>query len=245
MNRERFRFFQCSQMETDLLIGVPPDQFNNGLERTALAETHRVREVIETYAEAHPGFYTALQPLQRSKENRPGKEKEKVPAEIETMLHCAELSGTGPMSSVAGLVAGSVGHRLLMEYNLSEVVIENGGDLYLRCMQDTLAVIQAGDSALSGKLGLNIPAGSWGICTSSGTVGHSFSFGKADAVTVLCESAPLADAWATSLANRVHTSADIDPVLALTEKIPDILGCVVVIGDRVGIRGQFELKPLT
>jgi ApbE superfamily uncharacterized protein (UPF0280 family) len=232
-------------METDLLIGVPPEQFRSGMEQIALGEIHRVREVIVTYAEAHHGFFKALQPVAGISKARPGSVEEEIPAEIETMLHCAELSGTGPMSSVAGLVAEKVGHRLSTECNLSEVVIENGGDLYLECMQDTLAVIQAGDSALSGKLGLNIPAGSWGICTSSGTVGHSFSFGKADAVTVLCESAPLADAWATSLANRVHTSADIDPVLALTEKIPDILGCVVVIGDRVGIRGQFELKPLT
>lgn len=41
----------------------------------------------------------------------------------------------------------------------------------------------AGKSPLTGKIGLKFePGSSLGICTSSGTVGHSLSFGKCDAV---------------------------------------------------------------
>jgi ApbE superfamily uncharacterized protein (UPF0280 family) len=215
------------------------------MDQTALHEIRRIRDLIEIYAGTHPEFLTSLEPIPRLAKTKPERKEEKVPGEIGIMLQCGELSGTGPMSSVAGLLAEEVGKRLHTKYRLSELVIENGGDLYMVNNRDATAVIQAGDSPFSGKLALNIPAGAWGICTSSGTVGHSFSFGKADAVTVVADNAPLADAWATSLANRLHTVEDIEKVLVLVENIPEILGCVAVIGDRVGIRGQFELKPLT
>jgi len=285
MNRDRFRFFQCSHLETDLLIGIPPDQFRSGMDQCALREIRRVRSIIETYAGSHPQFLTSLEPLpvpeKVTSEVReigaasvpekgaasvpekgaasvpekgaasvpekvaPGVREQGIPGEIGTMLRCGADSGTGPMSAVAGLVAEKVGNRLVGDYRLSELVVENGGDLFMVNNRDATTVIQAGDSPFSGKLALNIPAGSWGICTSSGTLGHSFSFGKADAVTVVAGSAPLADAWATSLANRVQSPADIEIVMALVEKIPEIWGCVAVVGDRVGIRGKFELKPLS
>jgi ApbE superfamily uncharacterized protein (UPF0280 family) len=245
MNRDRFRFFQCSLLETDLLIGIPPEQFRSGLDQVVMDEIRRVRDVIETYGGTHPEFFTSLEPLpQTTGVTADGRGKE-VPDEIGIMLRCGEQTGTGPMSAVAGLLAEKVGSRLIMDNRLSEVVIENGGDLFMVNSRNATAVIQAGNSSFSGKIALDIPPGTRGICTSSGTVGHSFSYGKADAVTVVAGSAPLADAWATSLANHVKTPADIEFVLAHVEKIPDILGCVVVIGERMGIRGQFELKPLS
>jgi hypothetical protein len=80
------------------------------------------------------------------------------------------------------------------------------------------------------------------VCTSSGTVGPSLSFGKADAVMVACKDAALADAWATSLGNRVQTTEDIDIVLKFTEQIKEILSLVIICGGKVGIRGIFDLK---
>jgi len=65
--------------------------------------------------------------------------------------------------------------------------------------------IFAGQSPLSYKVGLHLPAALMpvGVCTSSGTVGHSLSLGKADAAVVVAKSTPLADAVATRLGNEV------------------------------------------
>jgi ApbE superfamily uncharacterized protein (UPF0280 family) len=244
MNRERFRFFQCSHFETDLLIGVPPDRYQRSMEEKALREIKRIRGIIEQFSLHSPRFTTSLSPIQLTEFSGAEASEMNIPSEVNTMLQCGIHSGTGPMSSVAGLFAEKTGQVLAASYDLPEILIENGGDLFMVSGSDTTVVIHAGDSPLSGKLALQIPSGTWGICTSSGTVGHSFSYGNADAVTVVAELTPMADAWATSLANRVQGPGDIEKVLEIAEGIPEILGCVIVVRDRVGIRGQFELKPL-
>jgi ApbE superfamily uncharacterized protein (UPF0280 family) len=149
------------------------------------------------------------------------------------------------MSSVAGLFAECVGQLLLDSFKLEEIVVENGGDLYARNRTDLVSVIHAGESPLSGKMAFNITPGEWGICTSSGTVGHSFSRGRADAVTVIARSTPLADAWATSLANRINDPGDVEKIVELTREIPAVLGCCAIMGDTVGVRGEFEVKLLS
>jgi len=146
---------------------------------------------------------------------------------------------------VAGLFAELVGNLLLRLWDPSEVMVENGGDLFLRNREELVTVIHAGKVNLSGKIGLLIPPGEWGICTSSGTQGHSFSRGKADAVTVISKSTPLADAWATALANRVEEHEDIEPMLEQVASIPEILGCVVIAEGKIGIRGEFKTKLLS
>ena len=90
-----------------------------------------------------------------------------------------------------------------------------------------------------------ITPGSWGVCTSSGTLGHSFSRGKADAVTVIAKNTPLADSWATALANRISTPQDIEPVLEQVKQIEEISGCAIIVGEQVGIQGKFEVKLLS
>ena len=80
-----------------------------------------------------------------------------------------------------------------------------------------------------------------GICTSSGTVGPSLSFGKADAVTILAKNAAVADAYATAVGNTVKTQQDIETALEYCTLHPEIAGVVIIIGDRVGFRGNVRL----
>jgi ApbE superfamily uncharacterized protein (UPF0280 family) len=102
----------------------------------------------------------------------------------------------------------------------------------------------AGHSPLSEKIGLRIEAkkSPLGICTSSGTVGHSLSFGKADAVMIVCRNALLADGFATTFANQIQTADDINPVLEKIESDKDILSALLVKDDKMGIVGEFELR---
>jgi ApbE superfamily uncharacterized protein (UPF0280 family) len=236
MNQDRFRFFRAVCLESDLFIGVGQNSFQEEMISAAEEELHRLRKLITGYSADHPLFISSLEPL-------PGGEK--APPEVRTMLRCARLSGTGPMSSVAGLFAERVGHKLIREYGLDEIVVENGGDLFVRNRTDLTSLIHAGTSSLSGKVALVLSPGTRGVCTSSGTVGHSLSFGRADAVTVIAGSASLADAWATALANRVSGAGDIERVLEMAGQIPHILGCAIIVEEQIGIRGQFEVKILS
>ncbi|MEN8156611.1 MAG: UPF0280 family protein [Bacteroidota bacterium] len=272
MNAERFRLFSSVFRESDLLIGVPHAGFQPEMAGSIMEEQIRLYELLTAHGTLFPDFIGALEPLElpdqypgadshetdthtNTHTDVPGlyaetqpdalRDKPELPPEIETMYRCGEATGTGPMSSVAGVFAASAAKRLIEVYNPGEVVVENGGDLFIKNSSPLLSVIHAGSSPLSDKLGLVIPPGEWGVCTSSGTLGHSYSRGRADAVTVVTESTPLADAWATSLANLVKDPDGIEPVLERVATIPAIISCVVIVGDRMGIRGEFEVKPLS
>ena len=242
MNSDRFRFFSSVHRESDLLVGVSHHSYHPHMESVCRKEQLRVYTMLSKHIARYPGFASSLDPL-------PIPEGGGLAHELETMYRSGSASGTGPMSSVAGLFAQSTGRAIGRSAGdqsaAFEVMIENGGDLYVRNLEDLVVVVHAGDVALSGKLGLVIPPGEWGICTSSGTQGHSFSMGKADALTIVSRDAPLADAWATALANQVKGREDILPLLEWVAEIPEILLCVVIAGGEMGIRGEIETKLLS
>jgi ApbE superfamily uncharacterized protein (UPF0280 family) len=243
MNRERFRFFSSVHHESDLMIGVHHEDFVPGLQAVVLDEQTRLRKLLVEHMKLDPLFEKSLDPLPLPSVS--SSELPLLPEEVLTMLRCGEVTGTGPMSSVAGLFAERVGKRLMDEFGLQELVVENGGDLFAVNTHTLLSAIHAGKSPLSDKMAFSIPPGQWGICTSSGTFGHSFSKGKADALSIISRSTPLADAWATSLANQIQAPADMERVLDLVSEHPSILGCAVIFGDRIGFRGLFEVKLLS
>ena len=148
------------------------------------------------------------------------------------------------MAAVAGAVAETVG-RALLEVS-RQVVVENGGDVFIKADRPAVAALFAGQSPLSMKLGIRVADASAGIgmCTSSGTVGHSFSNGSADAVCVISSSCSLADAAATAVGNRVHSAQDIPSAIAFGRRIDGIAGIVVVVGAKIGAWGALELVPL-
>jgi len=245
MNRDRFRFFQSTLQESDLLIGVPVESFRNIMAQVAERELIRLHPVVREYILKEPSFETSLEPLSLPVSEKSDEEDEKLPHEIISMIKCSNRSGTGPMSSVAGIFAETVALRLIREFQLGEIVVENGGDLFIKNRSELNSLIHAGKSPLSDKMAFVLRPGEWGVCTSSGTLGHSYSKGNADAVSVISGSAPMADAWATALANLVKVPADIEPVLERAKGIKDILGCAVIIGEKIGIVGEIEVKPLS
>ena len=123
---------------------------------------------------------------------------------VKEMIRVSTLANVGPMAAVAGAMAEFVSKDLLKISK--QVIVENGGDIYLATSRERTIGIYAGTSPLSMKLGITIsPEDSpLGVCTSSGTVGPSLSFGKADAVCILSKSAALADAAATAVGNVVR-----------------------------------------
>ena len=195
------------------------------------------RSQLESYIVKYPGFSASLDPLPVDKT---------APPLIRDMLRAGIACGVGPMAAVAGTVAEYVG-KGLMAQGQPEVMVENGGDIFLCRNQDCSAAIFAGESPLSYKVGIQIKKEQMplGVCTSSGTVGHSLSLGEADSVTVLARSTALADAAATRLGNEVgHVRGGKDGVARALKKaaeIEGIVGVVVICGELMGAAGDVEL----
>ena len=237
-NRESYRsrvsggdlsYFRVTVKETDLLIGAC-----SPLEEIALEAVREIRAAIEREIAIRPEFLSSFAPLPPL-----GKE----PEPILRMLEAGRTAGTGPMAAVAGKVAASVG-AALHPYS-KEVIVENGGDLFLVGEKPRTVAIAAGDSPLSMKLGLKVdPSGGIGVCASSGTYGHSLSFGKADAAVIVAADCALADAAATMLGNKCVTHSDLAPAVEWAAALPGIAGALAVMGDRMAAAGDLELVRL-
>jgi uncharacterized protein len=229
--RARFTAFSVKVKETDLFIRAGRD-----LSDQAFQAVRACREQIEGYIRRNPDFRTSLKPLPQD----PG-----APPIVGGMIEAARRAGVGPMAGVAGAVAEYVGRAL--KAHSREVIVENGGDIYLHATHPVLVSIFAGRSPLSGKLGIRIRPEETpcGVCTSSGTVGPSLSFGSTDAVTVRAASTVLADAAATALGNRIRKPEEIEPALERAGEIEGVQGVVVILGDRIGLWGDLELVRLT
>jgi len=213
--------------ETDLHIRAVTD-----LHRKALKSALKHRGAIKKYIQQHPSFLTSLEPLTTDDD---------APRIIKSMLESARKVGVGPMAAVAGAIAEFVGYDLLAFS--PEIIVENGGDIFLKSTGTRQAGIYAGSSPLSGKIGLEINGTDTplGICTSSGTVGHSLSHGKADAVVVLSQSAILADAAATAIGNIVTDSDTITSGIEFARSITELTGVIIIKDTNIGIWGEVKL----
>ncbi len=234
-NTERFAGFEVAYLETDLWIGVDPESFHPEMKTVALAKIKNLREKLDKYIATEPFFKKSLKPFQPT---------EIAPSEAIEMAEAAERAGIGPMSTVAGLFAREIGETLLQNFSIAEMVIENGGDIYVLLKNELVLSVFAGESILSERIGLVIPPekNKLGICTSAGTVGPSLSYGKADAVVVVCENVLLADAFATALGNKVKTPNDVEKVINQSEKYTEILSLLIICEDKVGIKGESEIR---
>jgi len=218
--------FNVIVKETDLYIRASAN-----LKRKALRLVLKYRDILERYIERNPLFLTSLEPLNVGSD---------VPHIIKLMSESAKKVGVGPMASVAGAIAEFVGNELLPFS--PEIIIENGGDIFLKSLKTRVIGVYAGKSPLSGKIGLEIKGQDTplGICTSSGTVGHSLSYGKADAVIVLSKSATLADAAATAIGNLVVESSDIPRGIGFARGVEGLLGVAIIQDDNIGVWGEVK-----
>ena len=222
--------FKVAVKETDLFIHSAKN-----LKKIAQELTLRYRGYIESYIQKNPEFEKTLQPW---------KVNEPVPNIISDMTEAGEKAGVGPMASVAGAVAEHVGIGLLE--HTDEVIVENGGDLFIKTDSPVTVGIFAGESPLSMHIGLHVdPGGNQvAVCTSSGSVGHSFSLGKADAVCVVSKACSLADAAATSIGNHVIKKTDIQKAINFGKTIEGVKGIAVIIDDKMGMWGDIKIVAL-
>lgn len=160
-----------------------------------------------------------------------------APAGVRSMITAAAAAGTGPMAAVAGMIARTCLEGVLAEGN-REAIVDNGGDIALKIVEPVIVGLYAG-RGFPPHLGFYIePRESiLGICTSAGTVGHSFSYGAADAAVVFSEDVVLADAAATALGNRISCSDDLHHCFDALKEVQGIEGAVAVMQGKIGLWG--------
>ena len=236
-NTQRFRFFNAQVFESDLHIGVDTDSYDEEMPLFCEKEVKRIRTALHVFNSLNPGFFNSLEPVPDDSTADPI---------IRTMINAGVRAEVGPMASVAGITSELVGMSLKKRFDVKEVIVENGGDVWVDVKKTVSIEILAGDSPLSGKLALRIDPQNTpvGICASSGTVGHSFSFGKADAVVVAAHDSALADAFATKIGNMVSSQDDIEKALKYSNEVGDLLSTVIIVKDKVAISGKFEIAPV-
>ena len=213
--------------QTDLYILARSD-----IRDKAMKSTLKHRAAIEKYIQKHPLFVTTLKPYPAD---------DQAPLIIKEMIKASTMVDVGPMAAVAGAIAEAVGKDMLPFS--SDIIIENGGDDFLRTTKKRLVGIYAGESPLSGRIALEIKPRETplGICTSSSTVGHSLSLGNADAVVVLSRSTSFADAAATAICNIVKNSEDIPKAIERAQEMSNLYGIVIIKGDKLGFWGKVKI----
>jgi len=224
--------FQVAYKETDLDIGIPRVKFKPEMLTRAEAIIRHYRRELEIYIERDPSFARALVPCNTLRD---------APPIAREMAAAARLAGVGPMAAVAGAVAQYLAKDLVG--TKEEIIIENGGDIYINTFRSRNIGIFAGSSTFSQRLALRIDPelGPLGICTSSGTVGPSLSFGRADAAVIMATSAILADAVATAVGNAVQKTTDVEKAAHIATKIPGVLGAVIIAGNKLAAWGKINL----
>lgn len=196
----------------------------------AEAEIIRQRSAIENYIREDPRFRTTLEPYPVRKD---------APRIVRCMAEAGGKAGVGPMAAVAGAIA-EFALKAMMEAGATHAIVDNGGDMAMTISQPVTMGIFTGDSKIK-NLGLKFKPrpGIIGVCTSSGTVGHSLSFGQADAAIVISRDVCLADAMATALGNAIKdkNSARIEKAMNACF-IEGIEGMMVIIDDIIGVCGN-------
>lgn len=221
--------FEIVHEETDLFVAARTD-----LAAEAALAVKRLRRELDAYAAAHPRFVESLVPVPV---------EDDAPDIVRAMADAAERAGVGPMAAVAGAVAEAVARAL--HPRSSEVIVENGGDVFILTANERRVRLDAGESALSGRVAILVGPAPEGlaVCTSSATVGPSLSLGSAHAATVVAQTGALADAAASALGNLVHRPEDLSRALERVVAIEGVLGAVAVIGDTMGAAGCVRLAP--
>lgn len=227
VKRSDLKTFEVRVFETDLLISASKD-----LKAEAEKVVYKYRRDLLDYIDKNRAFKESFAPIAMD---------EKAPEIAQEMMRRSAEAGVGPMAGIAGAVAEYTGKELL---NYSpEVIVENGGDLFMQSSKDRVMAVYAGRSPLSGKIKIRLAAENmpFGVATSSATVGPSISFGNTDATLIISHDATLADCVATGAGNLVKTAEDFKKAVDYAKAIKGVLGVLIILGNKMATWGEIEL----
>ncbi len=188
--------------------------------------------ILESHIRENPSFQKSLSPLESKPRYHPV---------IKKMCEESAIFNVGPMATVAGAVCDYLASDL--DNSCRCLIIENGGDVFIKSDKDIDVGVYLKNKHFADKIYLKVKADDMpcGLCSSSGSFGHSLSMGKSDLVTVLAESTIRADGAATSVANNINSAKDISKTINSYKIKKEIKGILIVKDDTLGVWGKIEL----
>ena len=197
---------------------------------TAIESFKLQRGLLEDYIKTNPKFLHSLKPVQIPPE----------PLVAKLMAEAAEEAGVGPMAAVAGVLA-DLAVQDMVSKGCQVAVVENGGEISAISNEPLDVAVAAGDEPLSRRFGFRLTDFPSGVATSSGRFSHALSFGDAEAATVFCAEAGLADAAATAVGNVVkgedHKTA-IQNGIKKAKSIQGVRGVLILYKGLTGTSGK-------
>ncbi|MDD4951147.1 MAG: UPF0280 family protein [Desulfovibrionaceae bacterium] len=223
--------FQVVVEQTDLFVVAERDL------SAELADFLRgLRAGLKTHILLQPEFARSLVPVEVP---------ESAPALAREMARAAAACGVGPMAAVAGAIAQAVVERFAGQS--PNLLVENGGDIFMRSTRGRTVALLA-EPGSGARLGLRFEAREFplGLCSSSGTIGHSLSLGQGDLVAVRAKDAAFADAAATALANELGQASDLEAVVAQARSLAcmGLDGVFAQCRGRLAVWGRMDLVAL-
>ncbi|ABS61127.1 MULTISPECIES: UPF0280 family protein [Fervidobacterium] len=218
---------------TDIWVGV--DNFDLEMLDFTYETVKRLYNELEDYIRKNKEFKTSLVPIGYDGN---------APEIAKKMIEASNTAGVGPMACVAGAFSQLVGKNLIEKYKSKKVIVENGGDIYINSFDETRIGIFSNFDSEFNRLSIVLSSGEFGVCSSSGKIGHSLNFGNADIVTVIAKNSLIADGFATKLSNMVKISGDITDVLEYTKSFLEdvIYGVVIIINGKMGVIGNVRFE---
>lgn len=212
-------------------IRLTTDLYENDLKRYI----YSIRKDLKNYINLNQDFLLSIEPIQLDTSN--------LSPIVEKMISSSLKADVGPMACVAGTIS-EMSLQYLIDKGSSHSIVENGGDIALVNDTKVLCGIYSNNEVLGNSIAFEIKPRrrALGICTSSGRIGHSISFGEADSVTVISKSPSLADGLATRIANDVEGETGEDKVynaLESAELFREFFdGVLIISDDSVGTVGR-------
>jgi len=119
--------------------------------------------------------------------------------------------------------------------------VEDGGEISALSSRTVDVAVAAGEEPLSRRFGFRLTEFPIGLATSSGRFSHALSFGDAEAATVFCKNATLADAVATAVGNLVKgedVQAAIKAGIDRGLSVEGVEGVLIIYKGQVGMAGR-------
>lgn len=211
-------------------IRLTSDLTNHNLK----AYIYSIRRDLKNYISRNQDFLLAMEALEMD---------ENAPAIVQRMYESSSFADVGPMACVAGTIS-----EFFLDYLIrlgsTYSIVENGGDIALVNDRKVLCGIYSNNEVLGNEIAFEIKKrrSPLGICTSSGKIGHSISFGESDSVTVISDSSSLADGLSTRIANDVRGNTSEDRVFNALESAENYReffdGVLIISDDNVGTVGR-------
>ncbi|MGA3112418.1 MAG: UPF0280 family protein [Candidatus Bathyarchaeia archaeon] len=198
--------------------------------QTAIESIEHSRQELEVYIKENPKFLYTLKPY-------PAPEK---PLVAKLMAQAAQVAGVGPMAAVAGVIA-DLAVEEMKRVGCEVAVVEDGGEISAASDVPVDMAVAAGNEPLSKRFGFRLTEFPIGVATSSGRFSHALSFGDAEAATIFCKNAGLADAAATAVGNVVKGLDSVSGIKAGINQgmsIEGVEGILIIFKGNVGMAGK-------